>query len=159
MTESSKEISRTAVSGALVERAARSLLAVWRRAHDAAPERVPPSQLRALEAVQRRGVLNLRALAGELGVIPSSASRLCDRLEAAGLLARAGSDADRRQVTLQITAPGEELLRDIALRRQRDLEEVLRRMSPDGRERLLSGLSEFAAAASTAVRRAATPDG
>ncbi|MQY09171.1 MarR family winged helix-turn-helix transcriptional regulator [Actinomadura macrotermitis] len=161
MTESSKEPRKHADAVALLERTAHSLIAVWRRAQEAAAEHVPPSQLRALETVGRRGGLNLRALAVELGVIPSSASRLCDRLEAAGLLVRTGSDTDRRQVTLRVTALGERVLGEMAQSRRRDLHEVLQRMSPDGRERLLSGLAEFAAAAGAQarLRRPASRDG
>ncbi|WP_067471396.1 MarR family winged helix-turn-helix transcriptional regulator [Actinomadura hibisca] len=146
MTEASREPRKVHDTLAALEGAARVLIAVWRRAQDAT-EHIPPSQLRAMEAVERRAELNLRDLAGELGVIPSSASRLCDRLEAAGLLARRGSDADRRQITLRLTLLGERSLHELSARRRRDLHEVLARMTPDGRERLLHGLLEFARAA------------
>ncbi|MGI5162933.1 MarR family winged helix-turn-helix transcriptional regulator [Spirillospora sp. CA-253888] len=146
MTESSRENGKVNDTITALEGAARALIAVWRRAQDAV-QHIPPSQLRAMEAIEHRTELNLRDLARELDVIPSSASRLCDRLEAAGLLARRGSDADRRQITLRLTALGERSLHELSARRRRDLHQVLARMTPDGRDRLLHGLLEFARAA------------
>ncbi|MGD0377399.1 MAG: MarR family transcriptional regulator [Streptosporangiaceae bacterium] len=58
---------------------------------------VPPVQLRALLVIDRAGSLNLSGLAGLLGASPSAASRLCDRMQAAGL--RPGS------LTRSATAP------------------------------------------------------
>ncbi|MFC9975354.1 MarR family winged helix-turn-helix transcriptional regulator [Spirillospora sp. NPDC127200] len=150
MTESSRENGKVNDTITALEGAARALIAVWRRAQDAV-EHIPPSQLRAMEAIEHRTELNLRDLARELDVIPSSASRLCDRLEAAGLLARRGSDADRRQITLRLTALGERSLHELSARRRRDLHQVLSRMTPDGRDRLLHGLLEFARAAESRV--------
>lgn len=129
-----------------VEAAAEALVMVWSRAREGLVPRVSPSQLRALVAVERHGVINLGGLAEELGAIPSSATRLCDRLEAAGLLARDVGIADRREVMVSLTADGEQLLRSLRERRQADLGQVLARMSPAARTALLIGLEEFQAA-------------
>ena len=61
-----------------VAAAARPLVVVWGRADAIAQAQASPPQLRALVVVGHHGSLNLNQLADELGVIPSSASRLCD---------------------------------------------------------------------------------
>lgn len=132
---------------AAVEQAAERLVVLWGQAQQSVGTRVSPSQLQALMIVQRHGQINLNGLAVALEAMPSSASRLCDRLQAAGLLARTASPANRREVMLALTRDGQRLLTEVSDTRRRDLARVLRRMSPAGRQALLSGLTEFAASA------------
>ena len=68
--------------------ALRPVLRLAARASAKATQRVSTSQLQALLVLQERGPMNLTALADELGAIPSSATRLCDRLVAADLITR-----------------------------------------------------------------------
>ncbi|MFC8850818.1 MULTISPECIES: MarR family transcriptional regulator [unclassified Micromonospora] len=49
---------------------------------------VSPTQLRVLSLISARPRTNVNGLAELLDVVPSAASRLCDRLEAIGLLRR-----------------------------------------------------------------------
>ncbi|MFF3229026.1 MarR family winged helix-turn-helix transcriptional regulator [Nocardia suismassiliense] len=129
---------------ATVEQAAARLVVLWSQA---AGTRVSPSQLQALTIVQRHGQINLNGLAAELDAMPSSASRLCDRLQAAGLLARTASLANRREVMLALTRDGQRLLTEVSDTRRRELARVLHGMSAAGREALLAGLAEFTASA------------
>ncbi|MEV4253501.1 MarR family transcriptional regulator [Spirillospora sp. NPDC049652] len=131
----------------LPEQAGQAFITVWCRSQEQVAGHVPRSQLAALEAVAANPDLSLRALADSLGVIPSSASRLCDRLVSAGLLVRTPRDDNRRQVALRPTPTGDELLRDLSRRRQQDLEAVLNRMTAESREELLRGLAAFTEAA------------
>ncbi len=94
--------------------------------------------------VGHHGSLNLNQLADELGVIPSSASRLCDRLVAAGLLNRRVSEQNRREVVLTLRPEGQALLETVEHDRRDALSEVLNGMRPSGRKALLSGLAAFA---------------
>jgi DNA-binding MarR family transcriptional regulator len=142
VTEDHKEFTSFSDISANVERTARVLVGVWSSAQERTTDRVSLSQLRALEAIGPATV-NLRTLADRLDMIPSSASRLCDRLQAAGLLDRTESDQDRRQIGLRLTRPGMRLLGELSAHRRRDLDEILRRMSPHGRRALLYGLQEF----------------
>jgi DNA-binding MarR family transcriptional regulator len=123
-----------------------ALLVVWGRAQEGLGTRVSPSQLRALLVVDRLGEVNVNGLAEELGAVASSASRLCDRLEAAGLVRRVVSARNRREVLVGLTGDGRRLVAELAERRRRDLAEVLVRMSPAGRASLLDGLRELRAA-------------
>ena len=81
-----------AASRVLVGVAARSLAAV--------EDTVTLTQVRALVIIASRGPLHLTALAEDMGVHPSNATRACDRLVAAGLLDRRDNPADRRHLLL-----------------------------------------------------------
>jgi DNA-binding MarR family transcriptional regulator len=86
-------------------------------------------------------------LAEALEVVPSSASRLCDRLEATGLLRRMPDPRDRREVRLMLTPSARRLLDQLRERRRQALTAVLDRMTPAARHALVEALSAFATAA------------
>jgi DNA-binding MarR family transcriptional regulator len=130
-----------------IEASVEVLMVVWGRSAERIKPKVPPSQLRALVVVDRHVSINLMSLADELGSIPSVTSRLCDRLQAAGLLDRVAGADDRREVMLQLSKDGRRLLRQFRRERQADLKQVLDAMTPRGRSALLTGLSGFYSAA------------
>ncbi|MEU8124398.1 MarR family transcriptional regulator [Spirillospora sp. NPDC049024] len=134
-----------AESAAALDDAASTLVDVWSRAHNAPDVPIPSTQLRALFVLER-GPVNISRLAGELGALVSSASRLCDRLEAAGLLSR-DPGRDRRQVTVRLSSDGQALLDRLRLRRREDLTRVLAEMPAPAQAALLWGLAEFREAA------------
>jgi DNA-binding MarR family transcriptional regulator len=136
---------------AAVDEAAEALLSVWEAAREQASSRLSGSQLRALLVVEREEGINLRGLASGLGMILSSASRLCDRLVAAGVLEREPGRADRREIALHLTAAGHALLGELRADRRARLASVLGGMSEAGREALLRGLREFEAASTGAT--------
>jgi DNA-binding MarR family transcriptional regulator len=143
MVSSSASDGSMSVSAAAVDAAAESLLAIFEAAREQARTRLSGSQLRALLVVQGNEGLNLRALADGMGIILSSASRLCDRLIAAGMLERGISQVDRREVSLTLTPYGREVLHNLRDDRLRRLERVLDKMGPASRTALLRGLREF----------------
>jgi DNA-binding MarR family transcriptional regulator len=112
---------------------------------------VPPAQIRALLIIDRAGSLNLSRLAEALGASASAASRLCDRIQAAGLLTRDRAAASRREVVLFPTESGRRLAEWVRGRRRVALGDVLQAMSPDGREALAHGLKELATSARARV--------
>ena len=132
---------------AAVDDAAPALLAAWDAARDRVTPRVSGPQLNALLVVERAEGINLRGLAGRLDMILSSASRLCDRLVASGLVERAPGRSDRREIALYLTPSSRRLLGDLRATRRAILAEVLDRMSPAGRAALVRGLADFSAAA------------
>jgi DNA-binding MarR family transcriptional regulator len=67
-------------------------------------------QFRALGFLARRGGASLSDLAEHLGLALPAASRLIDGLVTRGLVIRAPSTADRRRVTLTLSACGESML-------------------------------------------------
>ena len=112
---------------------------------------VSAAQLRVLGVVDQAGSVNLTQLALALRTAPSSASRLCDRLEAADLLRRTADERDRREVWLVLTPTARRLLDGLGRQRQETIAAVLRRMSPDDRAALLQGLSAFSRASGAPV--------
>jgi DNA-binding MarR family transcriptional regulator len=131
---------------AAVESTVESLVAVLDFARMAQSPAVPPTQLRVLTIVAGNGHTNMNRLAEALGVVPSSASRLCDRLEATGLLRRAPDPRDRREVRLVLTPAARRMLDELRERRRTALAEVLARMTPAGRQELVRALAAFDAA-------------
>jgi DNA-binding MarR family transcriptional regulator len=119
-----------------------ALLEAWQRAIEELGAMVPPAQVRALLIIEAAGDLNVTGLARLLGTSPSATSRLCDRLAAAGLLARLPAAASRRQILLQLTESGQRLAAWIRGQRRAALLRVLADISPDGRADLARGLSE-----------------
>jgi DNA-binding MarR family transcriptional regulator len=135
---------------AAVESAVESLLIVIDAARLAQTPAIPPTQLRVLTIIASSEHTNMNRLAEALDVVPSSASRLCDRLEATGLLRRETDPRDRREVRLALTPAAERLLDDLRERRRTALAEVLDRMAPAERLDLVRALSAFHDAARAA---------
>jgi DNA-binding MarR family transcriptional regulator len=135
---------------AAVDDAAPALLATWDAARQRATPLLSGPQLNALLVVEREEGINLRGLATQLRMILSSASRLCDRLVASGMVERAPGRADRREIALFLTPSSRQLLEHLRTTRRELLTDVLERMTPKGRASLLRGLTEFAAAADKA---------
>ncbi|WP_240670441.1 MarR family winged helix-turn-helix transcriptional regulator [Actinoplanes solisilvae] len=132
---------------AAIDDAAKALLLAWDVAREQVTPRMSSVQLNALLAVERAEGINLGGLAAELGMLLSSASRLCDRLVASGMVERVPGRADRREIALYLTPASRTLLAELRLIRRGALTGVLEKMSAGGRAALLRGLTEFAAAA------------
>lgn len=92
------------------------------------------------------GSVNLTAVAEDLGVHPSNATRVCDRLVKAGLVNRQRDGNDRRHVRLTLTPAGEELYASAMRYRRERVEAAMARISSEHRYALAAALVEFAAA-------------
>ncbi|MFJ4692384.1 MarR family transcriptional regulator [Streptomyces sp. NPDC088766] len=128
--------------------AAELLEVLWGRASTAP---VSASQLRVLLILEHHEGINLRTLADALASTPPSASRLCDRLQAAGFVERTVSPNDRREVRLYLSGRGTAFLADLRARREKVLRAVLDQMSPAQRTALLQGLEAFCDAAAVQI--------
>jgi DNA-binding MarR family transcriptional regulator len=129
---------------AAVESAAEPFVSVLDSANSPA---IPPAQLRVLTIIAAGRHTNMSRLAESLDVVPSSASRLCDRLEATGLVRRVPDPRDRREVRLMLTPAARRLLDELRDRRRRALATVLGRMPEPVRQELVRALRAFAEAA------------
>lgn len=134
---------------------AEALVRLWDRAEDWAVPRISPSQVKVLGVLRYRGQMSLNGLAGEIGSIPSSTSRLCDRLAAAGLLEREVPTEDRRAVRISLSKQGRRRLEAFDRARLEDFAPVLESMTPQERKSLLEGLTAFGAAAQEVHERRA----
>jgi DNA-binding MarR family transcriptional regulator len=128
------------------------------RATAGATQRVSASQLQALLVLHEQGPLKLTKLAEALDIIPSSATRLCDRLVAADLLNRKVGEVDRREVVLTLTRSGTRIVQQIEQRRVAELRTALAGLTDRERRGLVVGLEALAeqlAEASDAEERTA----
>ena len=95
----------------------RALVAVSARSI-AAAQGVTLPQFRMLVVLSEAST-NLSALAGALDVAPSTAMRMVDRLEAAGLVERSVHPDNRRETHLTLTPAARRTVRTVTARRRR----------------------------------------
>jgi DNA-binding MarR family transcriptional regulator len=127
--------------------ASRALVAVAARSIADVDEVTLP-QFRALVVLTLSTPVTVGDLAGALDIHPSTATRLCDRLEGKGLVQRhAAVSSDRRETTISLTARGRRLVGRVTGRRRRDLAAIAAVMSPEERDGAIGGLRAFARAA------------
>ncbi len=134
-----------------VLQASRALVGIAASSIAGVADVVTVPQFRVLVMVYTRGPLNLAAVAADLDVNPSNASRTCDKLIKAGLLDRAVSEHDRRHITLTLTTAGRRLVEKVTARRRTAIEKVLRAMPAAQRDALAESLSNFANSAGEPV--------
>jgi DNA-binding MarR family transcriptional regulator len=105
--------------------------------------RISVVQLRALTVLRGLGGTSLGRLAAGMGVAPSTASRLVDRLVAAGLAVREPAPHSRRELVLTVTGRGQEVLDRYDGLRLAELRTLLDALPPERREPVLTALAEF----------------
>jgi DNA-binding MarR family transcriptional regulator len=127
--------------------ASRVLVAIAARSLRGVEDEVTITQYRTLVVLQGRGPQTLQALADELQVVPSTATRMCDRLVKKGLITRAQVAGNRRVIELAITDGGSAIVGTVAQARRRELRRIVGRMEPESRSALVDALEEFARAA------------
>ena len=126
--------------------AARVLVAVSAESVAAVEDVVTLPQLRVLVMVASRAAPNLNAVANGLGVHPSNATRAVDRLVSAGLLDRSDDPTDRRNLVLELTRSGRDLVEHVMDRRRAAIAAILARMPPGRRRSLVPVMRAFAEA-------------
>jgi DNA-binding MarR family transcriptional regulator len=126
--------------------ASRLLVAIAARSMAGTDERVTLRQFRMLVLLAGKGETNLVTLAESLAVNPSTALRMVDRLVDAGFVARRVNPASRREVLLQLTQTGKQLVDAVTARRREEISAVIAKMSERDRAGLIRALSAFAAA-------------
>jgi DNA-binding MarR family transcriptional regulator len=127
--------------------ASRALVAVAARSIAQASDDVTLPQYRALYLLATRGPQTVSALAEQLSIHPSTATRLCDRLVAKRLILRRPATDDRREVSLLLAAKGRRLVDHVAERRRRDIAAIVDRMPAAARAKVVEVLRSFTVAA------------
>jgi len=127
--------------------ASRALLGVVARSVAPALEVVTLPQFRVLVLLSNNGPTRVGALAEQVGVVASTFSRSVDRMEAGGWIVRTHSRDNRREVLVELTPAGRELVATVTERRRRELREILLRLSPEERDALALALAIFNSAA------------
>ena len=111
------------------------------------------TQYRTLVVLASRGPQSLQDLATELQVVPSTATRMCDRLVRKGLIERRTPEENRREVELRITDDGASIVARVTADRKRQLRRITDRMSAGSQLSLVEALQEFSAAAGEVPER------
>lgn len=123
---------------------------------------VTSSQLRVLMFLAQGEPQHLSAVANELGVHPSNATRACEKLVRSGLVTRSNDPGDRRYVRLEPTGAGRALVDGVLDSRRRALTEVLRPLSAAQQRRIGEAFAAFVTAAGSVMAsgggRAAVPN-
>ena len=121
----------------------RALVGVSLRSLAASPVEVTLPQHRALVLLASRGARTIGAIAAELGVDQSNASRLVDRLVRLGLVERRPSAADGRAVEVVVVAAGRRVLDAVTRARHEEIAGLLEELTPAERRALVRGVVAF----------------
>ena len=104
-------------------------------------------QYRALVVLAAKGPQKVVDIAAELGVAPSTGTRMCDRLIRKGLVRRHRSTSDRRVVRLTLTGTGRYLVERVMRVRREKLAEIVATTAELWHPAVAPALRAFAAAA------------
>ena len=143
---------RYRLADALLE-ASRALLAVAVRSISACSAKVTVVQHRVLVLLDAHQLLSVNAVADELGIDQSNASRHCTRLARLGLVTRTRATHDGRAVDVALTAAGRQQVRAVRAARRREIVQLLANL-PDSDVREMAHAFELFGH-STADRRTA----
>jgi DNA-binding MarR family transcriptional regulator len=102
--------------------------------------RLTESQSELLSLVGRQPGISVSAAAGELGLVPNTASTLVSKLVANGLLIRTVDEADRRACQLRLAEPTQQIVDASRAARRALMSEVLGELDDDQIEALTKGL-------------------
>jgi DNA-binding MarR family transcriptional regulator len=128
-------------------RASRALVSITARSLSVVNEEVTLPQFRSLVVLATAGPQTVSALADQLAVHASTMTRMCNRLVVRGLVVRAPSALDRREVVIALTTMGTSVVEEVMTARRRALDDVVRRIGEDDRATVIDALTRFAQAA------------
>lgn len=126
--------------------ASRVLVAVSARSIAAVDDTITIPQFRLLVVLSVEGPQKLTSIAEALGVNPSTATRMVDRLVTAGLIDRETNPTSRRELVVGLNRRGRTVVSNVTKRRRAQIEQIVGQMSPTSRRGLVRALSAFAVA-------------
>jgi DNA-binding MarR family transcriptional regulator len=127
--------------------ASRALVGVAARSLGDMDADITLGQYRALVLLCQEGRLNMSALADALAVKPSTATGLCDRMVQKGLITRATSSESRREIMLQPTTIGRNIIDSVTSRRRREIAHILGTLDQQQQRDVARAFEAFATAA------------
>ena len=104
---------------------------------DARSAKLTPTRLRALDVLAQSRSIRIGELADRVGIDETTATRLVDRLEEAGVVIRRDVVDDRRGTLVELTRAGKVITDGIAAQRRSFFCEVLASLDPDERTELV----------------------
>jgi len=143
--EPAAEDSLDAITDALLT-ASRLLVALSARSIAQVDETITIPQFRTLVILSARGPINVTTLAGLLHVQRSTTGRMVERLVAAGLINRRPHPGSRRDLVVELTPRGQEIVRAVTARRREGIARVVHDMPHRERYGLVRTLTAFTTA-------------
>ncbi len=143
--EPAGEDSPDAITDALLT-ASRLLVAISARSIAHVDETITIPQFRTLVILSARGAVNVATLAGLLDVQPSTTGRMVERLVTAGLISRQAHPDSRRELLVDLTPRGREIVRAVTAYRRKEIAHVVENMPERERHGLVRTLTAFTAA-------------
>jgi DNA-binding MarR family transcriptional regulator len=135
---------RTALVDALLT-ATRAMVGLAARSLADLDADVTLPQYRALVVLASHGPQRVVDIAAELGVNPSTGTRMCDRLARKGLIRRYRSTTDRRALRLTLTPTGRGLVQEVTRRRRDELTALIDTIPETAHEPATTALQTLAA--------------
>jgi DNA-binding MarR family transcriptional regulator len=126
--------------------ASRLLVAISARSIAQVDETITIPQFRVLVILSVRGPMNVRTLAGLVQVQRSTTGRMVERLVTAGLLDRRPHPASRRELVVELTRRGQEVVHAVTAHRRKEIARVVQNMPERERYGLVSTLTAFTTA-------------
>jgi DNA-binding MarR family transcriptional regulator len=133
--------------------ASRLLVAISARSIARVDESITIPQFRTLVILSTHGPVNLATLAGLLGVQPSTTGRMVDRLVSTGFLDRYPHPNSRRELVVELTPCGRDVVQAVTAHRRDEIARVVRGMPQRERQRLVQALTAFTTAAGEPAAR------
>jgi DNA-binding MarR family transcriptional regulator len=130
-----------------VLQASRALVAVAARSIAEVDDTLTLPQYRTLVVLGSRGPRTVGALAEDLGVHSSTATRMCDRLVRRELVTRQPSPESRREVLVSLSPTGQRILRHVTAARRRAIAAIVANVPDQDRRAMVSALTAFGDAA------------
>ena len=128
-------------------RASRALTEITARSLSSISEEVTLAQFRTLQALSTHGSLTVTVLAERLDVHASTMTRMCSRLVTRGLVVRMPSAVDRREVVIELSGTGSEVVTDVMQNRRSEFGVIVQRLSVDEQRAVIDALDAFSDAA------------
>jgi DNA-binding MarR family transcriptional regulator len=134
--------------------ATRALIALSTRSLGALAEDLSAAQYRTLVVLASRGPRPLVDLAQSLGVNPSTAGRMCDRLARKGFVRRHRDRQDRRIVVVSLSGQGRRVLDEATAARRAVIAQALSALSVEQQRAAGAALRELSCAVGEVPDRA-----
>lgn len=123
--------------------ASRLLVAVSARSIAEVDDQITLPQFRLLVVLDCTGPLKLTALAEQLAVNPSTATRMVERLVHTGLITRTANPQSRRELLVALTDAGAGVVDAVTRRRRAEITDIIARVPHATRQGLVSALNAF----------------
>jgi DNA-binding MarR family transcriptional regulator len=126
--------------------ASRLLVAISARSLAQVDETITLPQFRTLVILAARRPVNVTTLARLLDVQTSTTGRMVERLVNSGMISRRPHPDSRRELVVELTSRGEQIVRAVTDYRREAIAQVVRKMPESDRHDLVRSLNAFTSA-------------